>query len=274
MNIKRWWYRIGQFWNYYRRAVSIHHVDSPYLSRLLSISLDEKRWYYAFEELELLRNEMKQSDHTIKRIDWGREGKEYETSIDVIAGKSLCSARECRFLFRLIQEFKPNCILELGTSLGLTTLYISRAAASAEIHTVEGDPRLAGLARQHFRWFEGKNIEQHTGPFEKILPELLDKQRATDFSFVDGHHRKAPTVEYMTAILKKSAVKSIHILHDIYHKPGMEEAWQILRKREEVDASIDMFQFGMLIKNPDLFDPIHLSLIPSRWKPWSMGLFR
>ena len=62
-------------------------------------------------------------------------------------------------LLKLIQYFKPNNILEIGTSLGLSTSILSIANSSAKITTLEGCEQTAKVANEMFQKHNFKNIE-------------------------------------------------------------------------------------------------------------------
>ena len=79
--------------------------------------------------------------------------------INQIAATSVKSPKYAQLLFRLAEKYQPKNIVELGTSLGLTTLYFSFACPNAKIITVEGDPNLSKLAGNLFKNQKRKNID-------------------------------------------------------------------------------------------------------------------
>ena len=72
---------------------------------------------------------------------------------------------------------KAGNILEIGTSLGITTAYLALAIPDAKIITLEGCPELSRKAREHFDRLGIKNIELIEGRFEETLPVALDRTR-------------------------------------------------------------------------------------------------
>jgi len=73
-----------------------------------------------------------------------------------------------------------------------------------------------------------------------------------DFAFLDGNHRKAPTIQYFEACLEKTNDQSIIVLDDIHWSKEMEEAWETIKSHSKVFVSIDLFEVGILILNPKL----------------------
>ena len=81
---------------------------------------------------------------------------------------------------------------------------------------------------------------------DETLSEKLEGTRKIDFAFIDGNHRKAPTLNYTNQIIKKSHSNSILILDDIYWSSEMNDAWEELKNHPQVTLSIDIFHKGFL----------------------------
>jgi len=75
-------------------------------------------------------------------------------------------------------------ILELGTGLGYTAMWLAHGSPTARIDTIELDCEHAEIARRNFdaRGF-GKRIAVHQGDFAAILPTL---SAGYDLAFFDG----------------------------------------------------------------------------------------
>src|SRR5690606_25669731 len=89
-----------------------------------------------------------------------------------------------KLLFRLVQYFKPNSILELGTSLGIATQAMALGNPSATITSVEGCPNISDFAKQQLSGFHIKNITIQNGAFSEVLPTL--HTNSWDMVFFDG----------------------------------------------------------------------------------------
>src|SRR5205085_10137569 len=107
------------------RASNAHGIHSPFVFDLLNNVIHDKSEFYGFELIESLRSKLLLDHHRIKVTDFGTGKKFREQSISSIAAKSVKSKKYAQLLFRLANKFKPETILELGTSLGISTLYLS-----------------------------------------------------------------------------------------------------------------------------------------------------
>jgi len=75
-------------------------------------------------------------------------------------------------------------IVELGTALGYTALWLAHGARNAHIDTIERDPVHVGIARENFAAAGfGPRIAVCEGDFESVLPTLTPSY---DLGFFDG----------------------------------------------------------------------------------------
>ena len=60
-----------------------------------------------------------------------------------MAGSSLKPKKYAQLLFRMVKYYKPQTILELGTSFGITSAYLASGNDNSVLHTCEGSPAIA-----------------------------------------------------------------------------------------------------------------------------------
>jgi predicted O-methyltransferase YrrM len=195
---------------------------------------------------------------TISRIDYGAGssfGKENQTiTVSSIAKNALSRPFQCRFMARLASFSKPIHILEFGTSLGLTTTYLAGAAPQAKVTTIEGDPEIFKLARDHFQSLSFDNIVAICMTFDEFIDSYAAKDDKIDLLFLDGHHKYDATIHYYSALQSRFHAGTIVIVDDIYWSPEMTTCWKALIAREEVTQSVDCFHFGLLFYNTDFIN--------------------
>jgi len=141
---------------------------------------------------------------------------------------------------------KPGRILEIGTSLGITTSYLACANPESRIITLEGCPELSRKAREHFRKLGIKNAEVMEGRFEDTLSKALDMLGGVDFVFIDGNHRKEAVLDYYAKCLAFSNNDTIMVIDDIHSTAEMEQAWEQIRQMKDIRISLDFFFSGWL----------------------------
>jgi predicted O-methyltransferase YrrM len=199
--------------------------------------------------LEQTRAELLANNSIIEVEDLGagsRVSKNTKRSVKSIAKNALAPKYQAQALFKIVEHFKPKTVLELGTSLGLTTCYLAEANKKSTIYTIEGSSNIAQKANDTFRSRELQNIKLLVGNFDQVLPELFKEIENIDLAYIDGNHRYDATIRYVEWILEKCSDESIIILDDIYWSKEMTKAWQELKADSRFSISLDYYHFGVL----------------------------
>jgi predicted O-methyltransferase YrrM len=264
-----------RFLKYYFRAKTKYHIHSPFVYQLVESVLEDDRWYYAFTEWELLRHRLLSDKTKIQLTDFGagsQVSRSKERSLSSIARYSANPAFTCRMLFRLVQHLKPKTMLELGTSLGISTGYQSAAASGARMITIEGCPNVARYAAHHFQLMKVHSVQLIQGTFETMLPQALQELNRLDYVFIDGNHRREATLRYFEQCLAWSHEQSVFVFDDIHWSADMEQAWEAIKAHPRVSLTLDIFFFGVVFFRKEHPAKEHYTLIPWSWKPWGIGL--
>lgn len=236
-----------QFLKYKIKAGTPHDVHSPFVFDLLNNVILDQTPYYCYAPIESVRAKMLLDLRQVNRRDFGAgnnlPGKQ---SVNEIASKSLQEKKYAQLLFRLVNFSKAKNILELGTSLGISSLYLSMADSKNRLITLEGNPEIAAIAQQNFDILNRENIELIIGDFKNTLPIALDKLNSVDFVYFDGNHRKEPTLDYFHQCLKMKNPSTVFVFDDIYWSKEMQAAWTEICNHPEVIVSIDLFRLGIV----------------------------
>ena len=234
---------------YYFSSGKLHDVHSPFVYDLLGKVIYSNSTFYAFEQIEDLRKSLLLNENKLQITDLGAGSKILnlnERKISDIAKHSAKQAKYGQLLFRFVNHFHPDTILELGTSLGISTLYLAMASQKSKVITIEGCPEIAAAAKNNFERAGAKNIEQVVGNFDDILPLILSKNPKCDFIFIDGNHRKEPTLKYFEQCLSVLSNDSIIIFDDIHWSDEMEQAWEQIKAYPSVTITLDLFFIGIV----------------------------
>jgi predicted O-methyltransferase YrrM len=269
------WYRVKSFFYFYFRAISKYNVQSPFLYDFVTNVLDTNKKYYAFDKIENERHRLKHTSATIAFKDFGSGSsvlKGHNLKIAAIAKTALSDPGKCRILFQLVNHYNCAHILELGTSLGISSAYLASANHKASIITMEGDENIARTAAEVHNILGIKNTVIVTGSFKNNISNVLSNIPQIDLAFIDGHHEKSATLYYFEQIIKKCNPQSILVFDDIYWSEGMTQAWQEIIKHDLVTLSIDLFDIGIVFLKKDLSKQ-QVSYLPYKYKPWQIGLF-
>jgi hypothetical protein len=226
-----------------------HSIHSPFVFELYTKIIQAKTKFSVFEEIENLRKKLLKNRTNIEITDFGAGSRIYKTNqreIRQIAKSAEKNPKFGKLLFRLIKYFEPNIIFDLGTSLGITTIYESKAYESSKIFTFEGCPATATIAEQNFEELVCKNIEIIVGNIDETLPLKLAQIEYLPFAFFDANHRFEPTVRYFEQCLEKATEQSVFVFDDIHWSEEMHEAWQVIKNHSRVMISIDLFYVGLI----------------------------
>ena len=226
-----------------------HGIHSPFVFHFIKKILNDKQAYPAYDKVERLRRNLVSNQSVINVTDFGA-GSAVDTSnkrsIASLARNVAKPAKFGQLLYRIVNHYQPKHILELGTSLGITTSYLSLANPDSQIVTLEGAEEVAKVAAENFKKLNLENIEQVNGNFDETLQSVLDRMSSIDLAFIDGNHRKEPTIQYFLQLLPRVSNNTILIFDDIHWSRGMEEAWNDIRGHKDVRYSIDLFFIGIL----------------------------
>jgi predicted O-methyltransferase YrrM len=238
-----------KYLDYKLKAKNEHSIHSPFVFELYCNAIKNDSLYYVFNDLKKLRHGL-EADNTVLTIeDLGAGSKHFKDGkrkVSDIAKHGITSEKNSRLLFRLVEYFHPENIVELGTSLGVNTLYLASPSLKSKVTTLEGSKSLCEFAGNLFRQRKQKNIEVVEGNFDKTFAEVIKKIKRLDFLFIDGNHKKNPTLNYFETALQKIHNDSVFVMDDIYWSEEMESAWQEIKKHPRVTLTIDLFQFGIV----------------------------
>jgi predicted O-methyltransferase YrrM len=220
---------------------------------------------FGSEEIEEVRTKLLNNPYPIEfnELGSGKASVSAKEKLSDIASKSLAPAVLAQFYVRIVRYLKAESIIELGTSLGITTLYLA-LGNEAQVVTLEGNKAVADIAITNFEFFEKKNISVVDGNINQTLKEALFNMRRVDFALMDANHRYEPTIQYFELIAKRVKEKSIVVIDDIHRSPEMLKAWNEIRKHQLVYGSIDLFRCGVLFFEPTLGKQHFVWELPNR----------
>lgn len=240
-----------------------HGIHSPFLFYFIKFVLNDPKQYEIYEKAEEIRKQLLKNSEIIEVEDFGAGSAVFKTKkrkVSGIAATSLKPKKYSRLLYRIAQYYKTKNILELGTSLGVTTAYLASADNYPSVTTMEGSVNIAAVAQRNFAQLGLKNISIITGDFEQTLSPGLQNADKIDLAFLDGNHRKIPTLKYFKQILAASHEHTILVFDDIHWSKEMEEAWAEIKAHDAITLSIDLFFIGIVFLRKDFKAKQHYTI--------------
>ncbi|AOM77725.1 O-methyltransferase [Pedobacter steynii] len=228
---------------------SRHGTHSPFVYKLTDEVIYDFNAKSDYKSIEAQRKKLFNDDSLITVTDLGAGShlnKNRTKQVKQIAKNALKNPRLAQLIYRLARDNQPKSIIELGTCLGITSAYLSKACPEADVITIEGCPETAKVAYKNFQELELDNVELRVGNFDTLLPGVIDQEAKLDFVYVDGNHRKEATLNYFNWCLPKVHEGSLLIFDDIYWSEGMKEAWEEIKQHPEVTVTVDLFWIGLV----------------------------
>jgi predicted O-methyltransferase YrrM len=241
--------QIGSYLGHLVKARNRHGVHSPFVYELITQVLRPSGDRPEYGAIEQARVELLESDQTIRVNDLGAGSRVFDLPVRRVADiarSAVKAPKHAQMLFRLARYLDAGTVLELGTSFGISTLYLARGAENGVVHTIEGCPQTHRIAQHHFELLKQRNIEPLLGSFRRRLPDVLQQVDALDLVFLDGHHAKEPTLEYFELCLQRSHNDTVLVFDDIHWSRGMEEAWSAIKGHPRVTVTIDLYSMGLV----------------------------
>ncbi len=255
-------YRVG---SYLRHCLTARHtgghgIHSPYLFEWVRLVMRDENNYYAWEAIENRRRMMLADNRIVEFVDYGvgnREARDRRKVSD-IAKRSLAKKKYAQMLARLVNWLGDGrlaigngrlMVVELGTSLGVTTAYMAAMDKRNKVITYEGCPAVAEIAKENWKALEIKNIDCRVG---EITANVLDRDlERVDVAFIDANHTYTGTRAYFNVLAEKVHAKSVIVVDDIHYNKEMEKAWHEICEDERVTSTMDLYQMGLVFFDKD-----------------------
>ena len=235
-----------------------HGIHSPFVFDFIIHVLNDNRDFPEYVPVRELRRRLER-DRTMLVIEDLGAGSAlngtHQRSISELARHAAKPEKLGQLLFRIARYYRATSIIELGTSLGISTAYLAAGGKAAggtgaRVITIEGADAVAEVAERNFQLLLEKpglgNVELVRGNFDDALAPALDRMGRVDLAFVDGNHRREPTLRYFEQVLARCASQAVLIFDDIHWSAEMEEAWGQIKKDQRVYLTIDLFFIGLV----------------------------
>lgn len=244
-----------------------HGVHSPFIYDFLTTVIRNKTDDHIVRHVERLRSEMLADKRSISITDLGAGSlrmKGAERKVREIASAAALPSGQAALLARMVQgswrrahgaghmaqgtEHRADgIILELGTSLGISTMALALAAPEQRVVTVEGCPALAEIAAANMARHGAVNVTVLNMEFSKALEKIIADGEKVSFAFIDGNHRGGALAEYAGRIAE-TGEEMIIVADDIRLTRDMYNGWKSIVREGLAAASMETIRFGILFR--------------------------
>lgn len=202
---------------------------------------------HAFERCEVYRQRLL-TDETV--ISYKVFSSDKTAKVREICRKAPSSKKWCEFLYHLVKITEAKGILEIGTNLGISGSYMLEAVKDTTGHltTMEGLPQLCEISFDQFSSIvPSSKFKIIQGLYDDTFPTLIHEGKGFDLIFIDGNHKKEPTMEYFKALKSLCGASAIFVFDDIYWSAEMTEAWDEIKRDSDVNFTLDLYMMGIAI---------------------------
>jgi predicted O-methyltransferase YrrM len=246
-------FQIKSYLKFLWQSKNEHAVHSPFVFNLLTKCFYDTKSKPEYSLLKQYRNSLLQNKNTIEVTDFGAGSRVFKSNkreVAQIAKTAGITPKRAELLFRIVNYFQPDTLLEIGTSLGLATSALALGSRSvgtkAKITTLEGCPNTMAIAKNQLLLLNVTNVESVVSEFGDYLQSQNLKSKIYNLIYIDGNHQKQATLDYFELLLPTITNDTVWIFDDIHWSAEMEEAWEIIKKHPKVTVTIDTFQWGLV----------------------------
>ncbi|MDH6535525.1 SAM-dependent methyltransferase [Parabacteroides sp. 52] len=229
-----------------------HGVHSPFVFNLITKVINDRCSFYCFQEIENVRKHLLQKNTLITYPDRRHKNKSRQASLAAVVKREAIQPKRGALLFRLTNYFKAEKILQIGPSMGISTLYLSAYAPGLTCVSLERVAELAMISGEVYKQAARTAIDLQVGSYRQLLPGILQKMGKVDFVFFNGRIEQECLFDLVTACLPYTHENSVFVVEDINRNKEMRTSWKKICSLPEVSVSLDLFSLGIVLFNKKL----------------------
>ncbi len=240
---------VKEFFRHFWKAKDEHSLHSPFLFEFYNDIIKQKSLPFESGDIIALAKDLSRDQRELLINDLGAGSKfsnKKTKKVSGIAKSSVKGFKWSKIIARIIHKYEFATVLELGTSLGLTTAMMGRATPHGKIYTFEGCSNTLSVAKENLSKLSVNNATAILGDLDSTLENTVKQLPRLDLVFFDANHQYAPTLRYFKLCLSKAHENSCFVFDDIYWSEGMTKAWEEIKEHPEVTISLDFFQIGIV----------------------------
>lgn len=196
-----------------------HGVHSPFVFNLINKVIEEKLHFYSYGDLA--------------------------SYLSQFEDKRMQPKKDNLLAFRLVNYFNPKSILELGSDMGVNTLYLKAVAKDTQCICIESDNKKREIAH---RLCKGYNTEV---TFCESLQDISRPQ--FDCIYINLNNLPDITPSDLEELVAKCHPNSFIMVKGIRKNKKQNRLWKCLTQNEKRTAELDLFNIGLLFFDKQLY---------------------
>lgn len=230
-----------------------HGIHSPFVYHLVTKVIGEKASYYRYAEIERVRKQLSQQDDQVSYVDRANGGSQCASTVSSLVRRKAMNAKQGKLLFRLTNYFQPRQILQVGSGMGISSLYMTSYAQGLNCIALEEEPTFQPVIEWVYEKGARNPIDLRVGTYDELLPQALEELGTIDFLFFNTADRK----QEGNAVLFETCLpyvddQTVFVCNDIQANQSMRRFWKEICVRPEVTVTIDLYSLGIVFFNKKL----------------------
>ena len=218
----------------YRKGYGVH---SPYIYNLITKVIEEKTLYYVFEDIENFRKEL-----------LSKEGP-----IATLTAQETQPKNYGALLFRLVNFLKCRTILQIGSSVGVMSLYLAfPLRRGCNCYFLEERTGLLNPALTFAENHSLINFHPLEGAYAGSLQRLKTEINSFDFIFINMQGASEKTREMLHLTESFISSDTVMVIDKIRKNKAMRKLWKEIKIRQDVRLTIDLLSLGLIFFNTQL----------------------
>lgn len=225
----------------FRKGFGVH---SPFAFNLITNVIDERCAYYAYDRIEIVRRQLLQMGAPL-----GTTGM----SIGRATARYGIRKSHGQLLFRLANYFKPKQIVQVGTGMGLSTLYLTGYSAHVQCISLEEDPARAEWARWCLERMGKRHVRVERGGYESLLPKALAQFETVDFLFFNAPERATELYGMFEKCVGHIQPDTVLVVEGLRASRAMQDFWERVKAHPATVLTFDLYHVGLVFFNKKMY---------------------
>lgn len=223
-----------------------HGIHSPFVYNLVTKVIDEKCGYYRYSDIELVRKQLLQNTTPVTYTDRRSLNKQRTSTVSKLTKREAVNQKQGKLLFRLTNYFKPTRILQVGSGMGLSTLYMTSYDKKVNCVVLEHEAAFTPV----LEWVYEKArtpVNLYTGSYKETLMPALKELKTVDFILFDIAPESGDIEYLFRECLKCAHEKTVFVCVGINRSRVMSCFWKEICANSDMTVTIDLYSLGIIL---------------------------
>ncbi len=214
----------------YRKGFGVH---SPFAYDLITSVIEERCRYYSYNAIE---SYLKKALYP--KLD--SEKLSFQKKIE---------RKKSTLLFRLVNRFNPKIILEIGSSWGISSLYMNAPYSGVLQVCIEQNAIVAELTEQVLKQTDIRIVQ---GNFNSLPEKEINKLNPVEFVLIHASRDEISVENVLGQIAPFLSSEAVVVIDGIRKNDIRQQEWKKISGFPGITVSMDLYDMGLLFFSPKL----------------------